>query len=535
MKSHNDDRPTDLQPTMSADNATTAENDGGIPILLHQTSNPSAPRITIILPTDTTPPSSANTLRRLASDATTIPFDSLRLIYRGKIIAAGDDGNVVEEYKLEEGCVVHCLGKASASASAVGTAAASTTAAATTGTANTTSGSRPVGSSVIPPPAAAATSAPAAASSTATSTSSTPLQTALTTLQTSSPNPDAYATALTTLSKLLGNITSNSTVEKYRKVKRSNPAFQKRLGGLGGGHDVMLAVGFGVEMVEGVEHYVLVASAEAWAKLVESQKVVEEALVEAKRTTAGSAGGVSGGAGMGGAGASPFGTGMPPAGGGMGMGAGMPGMPGMPGMGGGDMSAMMNSPQMQAAAAEMMSNPQAIRSMLQNPMVRQMMENDPRFANNPMARMALERMTNDPQALQQMSRMMSDPSTRQMMMNMQNAAMNNNGGGGGMGAGMGGAGTGAAGTPPNAAQLAEQMRLMQQMMGAMGGAGAGGGSGMPPQPSSAGANNTTSGSAGQQQQQNNSNNSGNSGGGNDDEMTEEEMIQEAIRRSLNEN
>lgn len=508
---------------MSSDNtATAAENDGGIPILLHQTSNPSAPRITIVLPTNAAPPSSSNTLRRLASDATTIPFDSLRLIYRGKIIAAKDDGNVVDEYKLEEGCVVHCLGKASTGTPA-GTAASTTGAGIANG-----GGNRPVGSSVIPPPAAAA-AATAASSTTpaaAAASSTSPLQTALTTLRTSSPNPDTYATALTTLSKLLGNITSNPTVEKYRRVKRSNPAFQKRLGGLGGGHDVMLAVGFGVEMVEGVEHYVLVANAEAWTKLVGSQKVVEEALVEAKRSATTAAGG---------AGASPFGTGMPPAGG-MGgggfppVGAGMPGMPGMGGGMGGDMPAMMNSPQMQAAAAEMMSNPQAVRSMLQNPMVRQMMENDPRFANNPMARMALDRMMNDPQALQQMSQMMSDPTTRQMMMNMQNAM---NSSGGGMGSGTGGSGMGA-GSTPNPAQLAEQMRLMQQMMGAMGGAG---GAGMPQPPSSTAGTNAAGGT-GQQQQQNNSNTSGNggsSGGNNDDEMTEEEMIQEAIRRSLNEN
>ena len=528
---------------MSTDNATTSEKqeEGGLQIFLHQTSNPSAGRLTLTLPIASS--CSANTLRRLASDATTIPLESLRLIYRGKLIAAADEGNVVTEYKLEEDCVVHCLGKATGSGA--GAPAASSVASTTGPAAANAGGSRPVGASVIPPPAAAAAAAAAAASSASTGSTSSPLQTALETLRTSSSTPELYTTALTTLSKLLTNISTHPTIEKYRRVKRSNPAFQKRLGGLSGGHEVMLAVGFEVQMVEGVEHYVLVANAEAWTKLVESQRVVESASEEARRNSGGGSG-----AGGGVNGASPFGTGVPPAGG-MGMGAGMPnmGLPNLPDMGlpGMDMSAMMNSPQMQAAAADMLSNPQAIQSMLQDPMVQRMMENDPRFANNPMARSALERMRNDPHALAQMSQMMSDPSTRQMMMNMQ-AAMNNNGGSGmggmggagGMGAGTGTGTGGAAGTtPPNPAQLAEQMRLMQQMMGAMGGATGGGtGSGMPPQPSSTGANNASSGGTGQQ---NNSNNSGsgsgngNGGGNNDDEMTEEEMIQEAIRRSLNEN
>ena len=35
--------------------------------------------------------------------------------------------------------------------------------------------------------------------------------------------------------------------EKYRTIKKSNPAFTKRLGGLPGGNDLMLASGFTIE------------------------------------------------------------------------------------------------------------------------------------------------------------------------------------------------------------------------------------------------------------------------------------------------
>ena len=516
-------------PTMSSNNTTNTaaeaadESSPGLQILLHQTSNPTAPKLALTLPTSSTP----NELRRLASDATTIPFDALRLIYRGKIIPAKDEGDVVAEYKLEDGCVVHCLGKAT------GAATATTGAASTTAANNISASRRPVGASVIPPPAAAAAFA---SSPTTAAATETPLQAALRTLRTSpTSTPETYTTALTTLSKLLTNIADHPTDGKYRKIKRSNAAFQKRLGGLDGGPELMAAVGFGAETIEGVEHYALVASAEAWTKLTESRTVVEAALGEATRSSGGVGGGM-GGSGVN-ANVSPFGSSMPPTGAGMGAGmggmpAGLGGMGGMGmgmGMGGGDMSAMMNSPQMQAAAAQMMSNPESIRSMLSNPMARQMLESDPRFRGNPMARQALDRLVDDPQALQQMSQMMADPNMRQMMMNM--GGQQGMGGAGGTASGSSGTagiGAGAGATaPPNPAQLAEQMRLMQQMMGTVGGVGGGG---MAP---TAGANAPANTAGGQQQQSSNSNNS--SGGNNEDEMTEEEMIQEAIRRSLGEN
>jgi hypothetical protein len=125
-------------------------------------------------------------------------------------------------------------------------------------------------------------------------------------------------------------------------------------------------------------------------------------------------------------------------------------------------------------------------SMLQNPMVQQMLRNDPRFANNPQMQQAMEGLATNPAMASQMSRMMQDPA---MMQQMQ-AMMQQNGGQLPMPGGMGGGG----------------------MPG--GGFGAPGGN-APAQPG-AGAN------RGQQPPS----------GANDEATTEEEMIAEAIRRSL---
>jgi hypothetical protein len=137
--------------------------------------------------------------------------------------------------------------------------------------------------------------------------------------------------------------------EKYRSVKKQNAAFQRRLGGLPGGDAAMLAAGFVVEGQGADESYVLHASAEAWPKLVATKARVVAAVREAKSSTVGS---------------------VPPPAGGFGnmtgMGAGMPGMGagGMPGMGAGGMPGM-GSPEMQNAMANMMSDPNALQSMLQ--------------------------------------------------------------------------------------------------------------------------------------------------------------------------
>jgi hypothetical protein len=112
-------------------------------------------------------------------------------------------------------------------------------------------------------------------------------------------------------------------------------------------------------------------------------------------------------------------------------------------------------------------------------MVQNMMQNDPRFANNPMLQQSMQQLANNPAMAQQLAQAMRDPA---------------------------------------------MLRQMQQMQSMMGGNNMGGfGGGVPPFPgaSMAGVN-----AAGGAQQANDDMN--------DEQLTEEEMLAEAIRRSLEE-
>ena len=106
--------------------------------------------------------------------------------------------------------------------------------------------------------------------------------------------------------------------EKYRTIKKSNPAFAKRIGGVAGGADLLLAAGFALQTKEGVEFYILTPGAAAWPLLVAAREAVQRA-AEAARSegggggTSAAAGGAPGGTtapGLGGLGGFPPG-GMP--------------------------------------------------------------------------------------------------------------------------------------------------------------------------------------------------------------------------------
>ena len=350
----------------------------------------------------------------------------------------------MSEFKLEEECVIHVMGKVVA----VEPSGAATTQAATT-------------------PAVAATVIP----TTAPPSTSSPLQAALTTLR-STNNPATYQTALSTASKLLNNIIQNPMEEKYRSIKKSNAAFNKRLGGVSGGEALLLAAGFVVE--DNV--FVLRPSEEAWPKLVEAGEVVGRSLREAEAAAT-----VPSAAAAGGFGASGAGFGNP--------------MAGMPNLG----------PGMETAMQNMLSNPEAMQNMLNNPMVQQMMQNDPRLANNPMLQQSLQALQSNPDILRQFSSMMNDPGIRAQASRM----MQQQGG-------SGGADPFASGP----AEMRRQMEQFQQMMSQNGGTSGSFGGQQSNQPPSQGS--VASG------------NNNNSNGGDDSQMTEEEMIAEAIARSLRE-
>jgi len=347
-----------------------------------------------------------------------------------------------------------------------------------------------VSPSVVRPPPSSTIPANAIGG-TATGSAIHPLKIALETMK-SNHDATTYAAGTQTIVKLLDNIISHPMEEKYRKVKRANPAFQKRLGRLSGSEAALESIGFTVQQQEQdatssassmTGEYVLVPSVGAWPKLLECQNILKTANSEAQRARdIGAVGGNTNSSAPG------MNAPIPP-------GMGAMGMPNIPGGAAG-------------MAESLLQNPSQLQSLLQNPMVRRMMENNPNIANNPMAQQSLDMLQQNPQMLEAAIQMMnSNPQLRQSLIDNASGARANGG----------------FGTPGGANFDADAMRRQMAMMQALsGGMGAGNGS----------TASSTAGQAGGGANLNNSANTGNSAG--DSEMTEEEMIAEAIARSLRE-
>lgn len=248
--------------SMKMTTMTSGNDDGALTVNLTLTGAPSAPRVPIVIEKTTTP----SQLREKAAQETKIPLDQIKIIFRGRLIANDNSKEAIAEYKLENDCVLHCMGKPVESAPAASAPASTPSAAA-------------AGSSVsFLPPAAAA---PMNNTSTSASAGGDSLQDALNTLRSSNSASD-YLTAVSTLEKILSNCIDKPLEEKYRTVKRQNAAFQRRLGGLQGGHNAILACGFVVQGQGAEESYVLVASPEAWPKLLATKQKVSTAVMETK-------------------------------------------------------------------------------------------------------------------------------------------------------------------------------------------------------------------------------------------------------------
>lgn len=435
-------------------------------------------------------------LRQKVAEVTKIPVHELRLIFRGRMIKDSDAcASAIEEYKLEPDSVLHCMGKPVEEA--MKTETESTATATTTGAVADSSSSiggstislpTSIGNRTVAPGSSSSNNAAVAAGgavpplSVASTPSPTtrpipsmipqlnlndPLQKALVTLQAQNPYSQ-YTTGLATLTKVTQNILDHPHEEKYRTMKKSNAAFQKRLGGLRGGHACMLAMGFVVERDDNdesgtssspTEIYKLHATAEKWTYLTTTATRILETTtrqihVQQQQQAQAQAQATSGGVGAGGTG---MGMGMPGLGAGLGggFGGGMGGHTGMPDM---------NDPNVQNMMTQMMSNPDALSAALQNPMMQQMLRNDPNIT--PMMRQHMERLSANPAMMQQMASQMQNPTVQAQL----RQAMTQNG---------------------------------TTTTGAEGNEG-----------------------AAQQQQQ------GGGGDGNDQSQTEDEMIAEAIRRSL---
>lgn len=464
-------------------------------IYLSLTSSPSAPRAPLTIdPNGTT----GAELRRKASEVTTVPLPKLKLIFRGRVISDKEEGDVVKEYRLEEGCVVHVMGKPVAAAGGVdaGVAAGGATVAST-----------------VPATAGASVTLPAVNNMSVSggAASASPLAAALTKLR-SSNDGTTYNTALVTADKLLGNIVLHPMEEKYRTIKTANPAFARRLGALPGGRELILASGFTIQTREEVEYYVLTPSADAWPELVGAQKEVQRVLRENNASRSVNVGGFGAAANAGNtannnnnAAANLFPGGIPSGA----MGGGGSGAPDMA-----MMQSMMNDPNMM----------QNVMGMMNNPMVQNMMRNDPRMANNPMMQQSLNALQSNPEMMNQMSQMMSDPAARAQMMNM----MQQQGGQAGGGGGAAGADPFASGPQAMQSQMEQFAQMSRQFGGSSGGFNTGGGG------TGTGANTSGTGQSGGAANNNNASGGNNSTGANDGAQTEEEMIAEAIARSLQE-
>jgi len=68
---------------------------------------PNAGRISIAVKAEDTPAM----FRDHAATATKIPLDKIRLIFRGRLVGNESDKKVIEDFKLEDGSVIHCMGK----------------------------------------------------------------------------------------------------------------------------------------------------------------------------------------------------------------------------------------------------------------------------------------------------------------------------------------------------------------------------------------------------------------------------------------
>lgn len=271
-----------------------------------------APRVPLTIE----PTITSTELRERAAEATNIPLDSLKLIFRGRLIGSNETLQAVTEFKLEDGSVLHCMGKPASVASTLPSVSSSSA------TENSSSAAAPV--AALPTNVLPFTAPPSIPVSVPVSTAD-PLSAALATLR-AGLSPAEYLTAVQTIEKIVSNIVTQPMEEKYRSLKKSNAAFQRKLGGKNGGDAVMRAAGFTVETrEEGIEYYALQASADAWPKLLATQSTLQTVVRQAQAAIV-----------------TPVAPFIPPIGGGHSL-----------------------SPNMNQAAADFLSNPAQVQAMLQ--------------------------------------------------------------------------------------------------------------------------------------------------------------------------
>lgn len=385
-----------------------------------------------------------------------------RVIFRGQVLS--DDTKPISSYGVTDGQSVHLVPKPGATSSAAAPAAVSVPTpappvAAATGGMPTNPFAALLGGGGIPglnPNGNASAAAAAAAAQ---------RWPALVQLR-AQPNATQVGVC-STLIVVVTKIEENPNETKFRRLRKNNAAFARRIFNVPGALQLVLAMGFKEEQTTTEEgdtdiFYVLEPSAAAWEILMDGKQMLVE---EKARLTAPTPSPV----------AAPAFGGMP----------GMGGMPPMPGMGGGGGGGMAGGMDMSMITG-MLNNPAMMQMMMNSPMVRnnpQMQQQFQMIQQNPdMFRGILE----SPMGQQMLQQTMNNPEMVQQMMGGLGAQPGGQPGGGGV-----------------------DLASMMAGFGSMGG----------------GNNNTTNAN-------NNANNNTNENG--DTELSEEEMLEEAIRRSLQE-
>ncbi|CAB1102493.1 unnamed protein product [Ectocarpus sp. CCAP 1310/34] len=392
-----------------------------------------------------------------------------RIIFQGRIL--NKDDQTLQDCKLKDGLTVVVQVLAAGASASPSPAAATAPAAAAVAAAPAT-----------PNPAAGLAAATQSMSGFGLgAVSSSPVGQAVATV---SRQPAAVAReCLTTLTKVIDNIKAHPTEEKYRKIKRANAGFSRKVGAVPGGEACMRALGF-VEHGDAQESWLLAPSEAAWNVLTDGRVDIQRALAILPGAPA--AAGASTGGFAGGLGVLPPPGAFPQAGLGGGMGGGMPDM---------------------ATMARMARNPAVMQGMMNDPSVQAMMRSSPQMAaamQSVMARpgglaQAFEAIQNNPAMAQMAQQMMQDPTALQRASQMDF--------GGALAAGINAA-------PANAAQ-----GFQAPSAGGQGGApaapspAAGAAPSPPPAAAPAAAGGGEAGEEGK-------------------EMTEDELIAEAIRRSM---
>jgi hypothetical protein len=166
---------------------------------------------------------------QIASSTLQVPPEAQRLVFQGRML--NDDTKTLAENKLKEGdCILLSVTPGASSSLS-------------TSSSGTSSSSGALAAAPSAPPAPGAPAAPAAhqarlapppppppSTSAALPAHIVILRAAIAGVRTSNP-PEVGGVALRTLATMLGNVVANPMEEKYRQLKKNNPAFVRRVGG----------------------------------------------------------------------------------------------------------------------------------------------------------------------------------------------------------------------------------------------------------------------------------------------------------------